>query len=528
MKLTRRQAVQLFGAAASAMAVSRAFGQSPIQVTPGRFSNTRDSLKSYVLPDWFGDAKFGIWSHWGPQSAVGDGDWYARNMYIEGNEQYEYHAKRFGPQSKVGYKDLVHLFTADKWDPEHLMDLYQRAGAKYFFSMGVHHDNFDLWNSKYQPRWNAVATGPKKDVVGLWAAAARKRGLRFGVSEHLSNSYNWLAPSHLADTKGQYAGVPYDGQNAAYADLYHDFSHEPADYAHTVAKEAMSRKTPDWWKLQYFNRIKDLVDQHQPDLLYTDGGISMEEYGLGTVAEAYNVGPVSSQGHSETVYFSKTGSDCVTGTCALDRERGVLDDISPKPWQTDTCIGEWHYKKGAKYKSAKKVIDLLVDIVSKNGNLLLNIPLPASGEPDGEELKILAGVTDWVSVNGEGIFGTRPWKIYGEGPATKVVIPKTGKEFDPSEDKKPDLGVRDVRYSAKGKTLYALVQGWPASGSSEVILEALGTNSPQQPAKATDVRLLGRAEALKFRQDSTGLRVTLPSTTPTAADIGICIKIKVG
>ncbi len=230
-------------------------------------------------------------------------------------------------------------------------------------------------------------------------------------------------------------------------------------------------------------------------------------------------------GHTETVYFSKTGSDCVTGTCALDRERGVLDDISPKPWQTDTCIGQWHYKEGAKYKSAKKVVDLLVDIVSKNGNLLLNFPLPASGEPDAEELKTLAGVTEWVSVNGEGIFGTRPWKIYGEGPATKVVIPKTGKEFDPSEDKKPDLGVREVRYTAKGETLYALVQGWPASGSSEVILEALGTNSPQQPAKAMDVRLLGRDEALKFKQDSTGLRVTLPSTKPTAADMGICMKI---
>jgi alpha-L-fucosidase len=525
MKLTRRQAIQLFGATASAIAASKAFSQSTIQVTPGPFSNTRDSLKSYVLPEWFGDAKFGIWSHWGPQSAVGDGDWYARNMYIEGSEQYEYHIKRFGPQSKVGYKDLIHLFTADKWDPEHLMDLYQRAGAKYFFSMGVHHDNFDLWNSKYQPRWNAVASGPQKDVVGLWASAARKRGLRFGVSEHLSNSYNWLAPSHLADTKGQYAGVPYDGQNAAYADLYHDFSHEPADYAQTVATDAMSRKTPNWWKLQYFNRIKDLVDQHQPDLLYTDGGIPLEEYGLGTVAEAYNVGPISSQGHPETVYFSKTGSDCVTGTCALDRERGVLDDISPKPWQTDTCIGQWHYKEGAKYKSAKKVIDLLVDIVSKNGNLLLNIPLPASGEPDAEELKTLAGITEWISVNGEGIFGTRPWKVYGEGPATKVVIPKTGEEFDPSEDKKPDLGVHDVRYSAKGKILYALVQGWPASGTSEVILEALGTNSPHQPAKATDVRLLGRDEVLKFKQDSSGLRVTLPSTKPTAADIGVCLKI---
>jgi alpha-L-fucosidase len=529
VKFTRRQAIQLFGAAAATGAAAQAFGQSAaqagIKITPGPFTNTRESLKSYTIPDWFGDAKFGIWSHWGPQSAIGDGDWYARTMYIEGTEQYEYHLKRFGPQSKVGYKDLVHLFTADKWDPEHLMDLYQKAGAKYFFSMGVHHDGFDLWNSKYQPRWNAVASGPNKDVVGLWAAAARKRGLRFGVSEHLSNSYNWLAPAHLADTKGQYAGVPYDGQNPAYADLYHDYSHEPANYAQSVAQEPMSRKSPDWWKLQYFNRIKDLVDQHQPDLLYTDGGVPMEEYGLGTVAEAYNVGPVSSQAHPETVYFSKTATDCVTGTCALDRERGVLDDISPKPWQTDTCIGQWHYKEGGSYKSAKKVIDLLVDIVSKNGNLLLNIPLPASGEPDAAERKVLTGITEWMSVNGEAIFGTRPWKVYGEGPATKVVIPKSGQEFDPSEDKKPDLGIRDIRYTTKGQTLYALLQGWPSGGSSEVVLESLRTNSPHQPGKATDVRLLGRDEALKFTQDSTGLRLTLPSTKPAAADIGIGLRI---
>jgi alpha-L-fucosidase len=523
MTFSRRQALQLLASAAPALALPKAFAQSGLHVTPGPFTNTRDSLQSYVIPEWFADAKFGIWSHWGPQSAVGDGDWYARNMYVEGSAQYDYHLKRFGPQSKVGYKDLIPLFTADQWDPEHLMDVYQKAGAKYFFSMGVHHDGFDLWNSRYQPRWNAVASGPHKDVVGLWASAARKRGLRFGVSEHLSNSFDWLAPSHLADTKGPYANIPYDGQNPAFADLYHDYSGMPTDFAQSIAKTPMGRVAPDWWKLQYFNRIKDLIDQHQPDLLYTDGGIPFDDYGLATVAELYNVGPRTSHGVPEAVYFSKTAPDCKIGTCTLDRERDVLDDISAKPWQTDTCIGQWHYKLGQKYKTPKKVIDLLVDIVSKNGNLLLNIPLPASGQPDDEELAILAGITQWMSINGEGIFATRPWKIFGEGPAMNVVIPKNGKEFDPNEGKKPDLTAADIRFTTKGESLYAFVQGWPAQ--PELLIQSLATNSPQQPAKALDVRLLGRDEPLRFTQNTTGLRITLPSTKPPAADIGFALRI---
>jgi alpha-L-fucosidase len=514
MQITRRKALQLLAAAAPALVPRRGFTQA---ITAGPFAGTRDSLRAYALPEWFGDAKFGIWSHWGPQSAVGDGDWYARNMYIEGSAQYEYHRQRFGPQSKVGYKDLVPLFTADKWDPDHLMDLYQKAGAKYFFSMGVHHDNYDLWNSKYQPRWNAVASGPHKDVVGLWAAAARKRGLRFGVSEHLSNSFDWFAPSHLADTKGAYAGVPYDGQDPAFRDLYHDYTGEPADFARTA--QAMGRNAPDRWKIEYFNRIKDLIDQHQPDLLYTDGDIPFEQYGLGIVAELYNVGALGFRHEPESVYFSKAVSDCAVGTCALDRERGVLDNIAALPWQSDTCIGQWHYKLGEKYKTPKKVIDLLVDIVSKNGNLLLNIPLPASGVPDAEELDVLEGITHWMSINGEGIFGTRPWKINGEGPSMSVVIQSNGKEFDPNEGKKPDLTAKDIRFTTRGHCLYAFVQGWPAS---EVVVESLASGRGE---KAVDVRLLGRDEALRFVQDGAGLHVQMPAEKPLAADIGVCLRV---
>ena len=523
MRLTRRNALGLAGSAASALvagaAIASAEGvrEGALDVLPGPFTNTRESLKSYVVPEWFADAKFGIWSHWGPQSAVGEGDWYARRMYIEGEAQYDYHVKRFGPQSKVGYKDLIPLFTANRWDPEHLMDLYAKAGAKYFFSMGVHHDNFDLWNSKHQPRWNAVASGPHKDIVGLWAAAARRRGLRFGVSEHLSNSFDWFAPAHLADTKGKYAGIPYDGSDPNFSDLYHDYRALPPEFART-AKD-MGRVAPDSWKLNYFRRIKDLVDQHQPDLLYTDGGIPFEEYGLGTVAEIYNAAGLNFRNQSEGVYFSKSRTDAASGICILDRERGVSSEISPTPWQTDTCIGHWHYKRNQVYKTPKKVIDLLVDIVSKNGNLLLNFPLPASGELDRDEMQVLQGITEWMAVNGEGIYATRPWKINGEGPAMRIVVDPNSRF---NESAQPDLGPQDIRFTAKGRMLYVFVQGWP---QGEVTIRALGTDGGQSTPRASDVRMLGRNEGLKFLQDKNGLHVRLSEQKPATADIGIALRV---
>jgi alpha-L-fucosidase len=525
MNLTRRQAIQILGSAVPALASSKLFaGQLPqgqganLPLSGGLYKGTRESLKSYTIPEWFADAKFGIWSHWGPQSAVGDGDWYARFMYIEGSAQHEYHLKRFGPQSKVGYKDVIPLFTADRWDPDHLIERYARAGAKYFVSMGVHHDNFDLWNSKHQPRWNAVAAGPHKDIVGMWAQAARKRGLRFGVSEHLHNSYDWFTPSHLADTKGTYAGIPYDGANPQFSDLYHDYTGQTTEFLKTVSPGGLI--APESWKREYFLRVQDLVDQHQPDMLYTDGSIAWEQYGLSTVAELYNVDPVSARGDSEAVYFSKGKQDCAVGTCVLDRERAIADSISPEPWQTDTCIGQWHYKVGQKYKSAKSVIDLLVEVVSKNGNLLLNFPLPASGELDPEESKILEDITAWMSVNGEGIYNTRPWKIFGEGPAMKAGVSNT--RFD--ADAQPNYTWQDLRFTSKGRTLFIFAQGWPPAGLLNI--QSLTTTSNEGRAMVADVRLLARDQSLKFVQDRNGLSVTLPDQRPVAAEIGIALKVK--
>jgi len=506
MAVNRRELLQMMGGATAALAVPRfARAQS------ANFAATRESLRAYRIPEWYRDAKFGIWSHWGPQSAIEYGDWYARNMYVEGSREYLYHVETYGHPSKVGYKDLVNNWKAAKWDPDHLVGLYKKAGAKYFVSMGVHHDNFDLWDSKYN-RWNAVAMGPKRDVVGTWQKAAQKQGLRFGVSEHLWISYKWWATSHMSDLSGPLAGVSYDGADPQYADLYHD-----ADCARFGAKlDWNDDGIPDSWKQHYVNRITDLIDKYQPDLLYTDGHLPFEDYGLKVVSHLYNVSAQTHGGQTEAVYTSKESSDCEIGTCLLDHERGVSDGIAKNPWQTDTCIGQWHYNRGEKYKTAKKVIDLLTDIVSKNGNLLLNFPLPNSGELDYEEMVTLNGITEWMSVNSEGIYSSRPWKIYGEGPSTKVKL-ETG-NFN--ENKSKDLTSEDVRFTSKDSTLYAFVMGWPEKAA---IVNALGLASEQMPGRIRNVELLGYKGDLKWKQDESALRVEMPAEK--ISDIGITLKV---
>jgi alpha-L-fucosidase len=515
--MTRRQSLAALAGSVTALRPARAQQPSSLEIAKGSFQGSRNSLASYQIPDWFRDAKFGIWAHWGPQSVPEDGDWYARNMYMEGSPQYKFHVDRYGHPSKVGFKDVIATFKAEKWDPEHLMDLYSKAGAKYFVSMGVHHDNFDMWNSKYQPRWNAAASGPKRDVVGIWKDAARKRGLRFGVSEHLSNSFDWLATSHRADKSGPLAGVPYDGTDPNYSDLYHDYSGMPADFVQTA--EAMGRVAPARWKQRYFSRIKDLIDQHQPDLIYTDGGIPFDDYGLSLVAHLYNVSAQKHGSKVEAVYTSKVKADCATGTCALDLERGIFDKISPDPWQTDTCIGTWHYKKDVKYKTPKTVIDMLADIVSRNGNLLLNFPLPGSGQLDPQEMQVLSSITDWMRVNSEGIYATRPWKIYGTGPGTMPPAEKAG-HLGFNENGRKDLTAEDVRFTVKGKSLYAFMMGWP---QKQAAISVLGNRTETDPGKIQNVELLGHGGKLNWTREDDALKIELPGAKP--CDHAVVFKI---
>jgi alpha-L-fucosidase len=518
--LSRRQAIGLLAGVAPALRLARAAADLPA-ITPGPFKGTRESLKEWQVPAWYRDAKFGIWAHWGPQSAAEYGDWYARNMYIQGQRQYDYHVKTYGHPSKVGFKDVIPTWKAAQFEPEHLIELYKKAGAKYFCSMGVHHDGFDLWKSAHQPRWNSVAAGPKIDVVGLWKKAATKHELRFAVSEHLAPSYQWFSVSHGSDKTGPLAGVPYDGVDPAYADLYHEYA---SDFKIGSGTGFGSAGIPDSWKLHYFKRINDLVDNYQPDLLYTDGGIYYEDYGLGVVANHYNVNAKLHGGHCEAVYTSKTPRDCETGTCVLDLERGVASGIPANPWQTDTCVGDWHYNKTVfeehRYKTPKRVIDMLVDIVSRNGNLMLNFPLPNSGMPDADELKILDEITKWMSVNSEGIYATRPWKAFGEGPVASA-SPVSGRGPGFNENGRRDLTAQEVRFTTKGSNLYAFVMGWP---EKEAVVKALSTKSTVAPFKVKNVELLGFKGKVKWTQDENGLTVQMPPQKPS--DHAIALKVR--
>ena len=252
----------------------------------------------------------------------------------------------------------------------------------------------------------------------------------------------------------------------------------------------------------------DVVNQHQPDLLYTDGGIPFGDDGLAIVAHHYNTSARRRDGKVEAIYTSKSRSDAAAGMCVLDVERGVVDSIWPRSWQTDTCVGNWHYDTRARYKTPKRVIDMLVDIVSRNGNLLLNFPLPNNGMPDTKELAIIESITAWMAVNSEAIYATRPWKIFGAGPGAEIK-PPAGQQFN--ENSRQDLTAGDVRYTTKGGTLYAFVMGWPGK---EAVIPSLATTAKQGVGRIQNVELLG-AGKVPFTQDETALKVQLPEKQPT-------------
>ncbi len=458
-----------------------------LPVAEGPFKGTQESLAAYTCPEWFRDAKFGIWAHWGPQAVPMDGDWYARGMYEPGNGHYAYHLEHYKHPSEFGYKDIIPLWKAEKWDPERLMALYKRAGAKYFVSMGTHHDNFFLWNSKLH-RWNAVNMGPKRDVVGEWQKAAKKEGLRFGVSEHLGASFTWFQSSHGADKTGPKAGVPYDGANPEFQDLYH-FPAEPGD-------TGWYSNNPKWQQ-QWYDEIKELVDGYHPDLLYSDGGVVFgNAVGLSMIAHLYNSDAARHNGKTEAVYNCKQSSQ---GKWVEDLERGIMPKIDPNPWQTDTSIGDWFYNRNWKFRPVSWVIHMLADNVSKNGNLLLNVVQRPDGSLDPEVEQMLEQMAQWIAIHGEAIYGTRPWLVYGES-AVKV----KGGAF--KEDFKYDA--REIRFTTKGKALYAIALGWPEDG--QLLIRSLAKPEGSAVNTLTQVSLLGYDGQVVWKQSAEGLRVTLP------------------
>ena len=461
-----------------------------LPIASGPFQPTMESLANYTCPDWFRDAKFGIWAHWGPQAVPMDGDWYARGIYEEGNNHYKYHLEHYGHPSEFGYKDIIPLWKAEKWDPDRLMLLYKRAGAKYFVSMGSHHDNFFLWNSKLH-KWNAVNMGPKRDVVGEWQKAAQKYGMRFGVSEHLGASFTWFQSSHKADKTGPKAGVPYDGEDPKYQDQYH-FPAEPGD-------NQWYSNNPRWQQ-QWFDEIKELVDNYHPDLLYTDGGVAFGKdhpVGLSMIAHFYNQDTTRHDGKTEVVYTCKQKSE---GRWVEDLERGIMPKIDPYPWQTDTSIGDWFYNRNWKFRPVSWVIHMLVDNVSKNGNLLLNVVQRPDGSLDPEVEQMLEQLAAWNAIHNEAIFGTRPWMVYGES-----AIRVKGGSF--KEDYRYDA--REIRFTTKGDVLYAIALGWPED--RKLVVRSLGKPADENVNNITSVSLLGFDGKLEWQQTPEGLTVTLPA-----------------
>jgi len=478
--------------------------QQKTPVAEGPYKPTDESLQQYQYPEWFRDAKLGFWAHWGPQAVPRQGDWYAKKLYQEGTPVYKYHLEHYGHPSVFGFKDIIPLWKAERWDPEKLMELYKKTGAKYFVSMGSHHDNFFLWNSKIN-RWNSVNMGPKKDVVALWQQAAKKQGMKFGVSEHLGASFTWYQTAHISDKEGPMAGVPYDGANLNYQDLYHAKA-LPDDKAWLTTNPA--------FQLEWYRSIRELVDNYEPDLLYSDSPMPFGDVGRTLISHLYNQSIAMNNGSLEVVYTCKQPSG---GMWVQDVERGILDSVSPYPWQTDTSIGDWYYRTGQKYKTAIEVVQMLVDIVSKNGNLLINVVQTPEGDLEPDMLKILEEIGVWTAANGEGIFGSRPWKIFGEKSAEAQAV-KPGRF---NENYK--FNAKDIRFTTKGETLYAYCLGKP---ESDITIKSLGKSSKLLSNAVTSVSMVGSKDKISWKQSADALVIKKPANLPVWEVIGFKIDFK--
>ena len=501
----------------------------------GKYAPTWESLGQYEVPEWFRDAKFGIWAHWGPQCVEGSGDWMARSLYIEDSNEYKHHVKNYGHPSEFGFKDVLPLFKAENWDTDYLVGLYKKIGAKYFFALGNHHDNYDLWDSQYQ-EWNSQNIGPNKDILTGWAEACKKHDMPFGVSLHADHAWSWYEPSRRYDRKGDKAGVPYDGRitkeegkgkwwdgldpQKLYAQNHPDsygtwadgMIHSQWAWGNGVALPSQEYVT------NFYDRTLDVINRYNPDLLYFDvTGVPfypISDAGLKIAAHFYNHN-IALNGRKDfsAVMFGKILDDRQKEALVWDVERGAPNNIPEKPWQTCTCIGGWHYNdeiyKNNWYKSAAQVVKMLADVVSKNGNLLLSIPLRADGTFDEKEEVIINGIGDWMAVNSEAIYSTRPWHVFGEGPIADSDIKLNAQGFNEGAYTKATS--EEIRFTQTPKHIYAISLAWPDDG--EITVKSLAEGSEYYNKKIGNVELLGYGK-VKFTRDAEGLKVKLPADAP--------------
>jgi alpha-L-fucosidase len=537
----------------------------PVNIAPGPFmadwkSFTPDKLKPE--PDWWREAKIGVWFHWGPQSMGRNGDWYARFLYQQppqgrqgrANHRYMYdeHLRRFGHPSDFGYMDVLHAWKAPQFDPKKLMDLYADCGARFILVQGSHHDNFDLWNSKYQP-WNAVNVGPKRDIVGEMFREARKHGFHVGMAFHADYSLWWYQPAFGCDKTGPKAGVPYDaatrsresGKGKWWEGL------DPKDlYGIDLKKEALpgkdiragfftpvnqlfihsdTREFAKWYCLKWFNRMKQFVDDYDPDFVYTDG--SEPFTGRGTAMGVVSDAAVKVVAHYYNKRHAKNGTvDCMAVIkggpripgVAAPREGGYDGPINRSPWVWENCCGEWFFEENT-YYSARPMVMQMIEAICRDGNFMFCISPTPEGtlEPGAETMWRDFG--KFVNLNAEAIFGSRAWKVLGEGRTktdprrpngkpTLVLFPRN-LGITPQADAF-QMSTEDVRFTeGKDGSVYAFVMNVPKPGDT-ITIKSFGTDAKLLETPVTSVSLLGSSDALKWEQTPQALVVRSPAKIP--------------
>jgi len=445
------------------------------------------SLKEYKTPAWFEDAKFGIFIHWGVYSVPAFGsEWYPREMYRSNTREFKHHIEKYGPQIKFGYKDFIPLFKAEKFNATEWVNLFKKSGAKYVVPVAEHHDGFAMYKTSMS-KWNAANMGPRRDIVGELAEATKKAGLIFGVSSHRIEHWWFMNGGRHMNS---------DVNDPAYADFYGPAREE---------NETMSPEYMNDWLL----RCTELVNKYQPQLFWFDWWIeqpALDPYRKSFAAFYYNKGLEWNKG---VVINNKYDKAFPEGTTVLDIERGKLSDIRKLPWQTDDAVSykSWGYIPEDSFKSSKYLINNLIDIVSKNGCLLLNIGPRSDGTIPEEAQERLLAIGKWLDINGEAIYATRPWKIFGEGP-TKVV----GGAF--SDDKDKPFTADDIRFTTKGKTLYAISMDIP---KKDLLIASLSSTALTQ--KIISVELLGANEKVNWSQIKTGLQIKVAKTYPSESAV---------
>ena len=467
---------------------------------PGPFRADWQSLARYQAPDWFRDAKFGIFLHWGVYSVPAfANEWYSRNMYQQGSAAFLHHVATYGPQTSFGYKDFVPLFRGEHFDPNAWVDLFARAGAKYIVPVAEHCDGFPMYDSGFT-NWDAAKMGPHRDVVGELERATRARGLHFGVSSHRAEHWWWYEggkrfPSDVQDA--QYSGIY--GPAAPMGLPGQDTGKEP-DPSHLEKWLPPDQNFLDDW----LARSTELVDKYHPDLLYFDWWIAQPAFkpGLQQFAAYY-------YNHGGQVVLTYKGEAMPPNVATLDIERGKMDELRLLPWQTDTSVSirSWGYVEHDEYRDAKSLIGELVDVVSKNGNLLLNVGPKSDGTIPQEAQTVLMQMGDWLRTNGEAIYGTRPWVLYGEGPT----LVKNGQEKDSD---KQAYTPEDIRFTTHGDALYATALDWPSNG--RLLVHTLYKGTPYLTRPVCRVELLGDPHTISFHQETDGLSLSLPSTPPNS------------